>query len=170
MRVVRSHGAGWVGVTALLVAASLVLGFAPGRTDAGAAELRPVEVTTRNAPELRRDFLDLTNDDRAEHDRDALRLARRLSRYATEHSREMADLGYIFHSSDDELRRALEGTDWDVAGENVGVGGSLADLEDAFMASAPHRRNLLAGGFDRAAIGVVVDYDRVWVTVVFYGD
>jgi uncharacterized protein YkwD len=119
---------------------------------------------------MRGDFLDLTNEDRAEHDREALRLARVLSRYATHHSRAMADRGFLFHSSEDDLRAALEGTEWTVAGENVGVGDSLDDLEDAFMASAVHRHNILARTYDHAAVGVVIEDGRVWVTVVFYGD
>jgi uncharacterized protein YkwD len=57
-----------------------------------------------------------------------------------------------------------------VAGENVGVGDSLDDLEDAFMASAVHRHNILARTYDHAAVGVVIEDGRVWVTVVFYGD
>jgi uncharacterized protein YkwD len=52
----------------------------------------------------------------------------------------------------------------------VGVGDSLDDLEDAFMASAVHRHNILARTYDHAAVGVVIEDGRVWVTVVFYGD
>lgn len=170
MRVVRSGRGAWVVVAALLLVAFLATTFGPPRIDADAAQRTPAQPSDAARTELGRDFLALTNDDRAERGLAALRLERRLSRYATRHSREMADRGYIFHSSDAELRRALEGTQWTVAGENVGVGSSLDGLQDAFMASSPHRRNVLARSFDQAAVGVVVDYDRVWITVVFYGD
>jgi uncharacterized protein YkwD len=82
----------------------------------------------------------------------------------------MADRGFIFHSSEDELRGALHRTAWSMAGENVGVGDSLDDLENAFMASTVHRHNILARSYDHAAVGVVVQDGRVWITVVFYGD
>jgi uncharacterized protein YkwD len=171
MRVVRSRRMGWAGIAVLLLLAFLSTGFTFARTRADAAELAPAgtAVAEGSRTEMRADFLDLTNDDRAHHDRESLRLARSLSRYAIGHSQAMADRGVIFHSSEDELRRALGGTAWSVAGENVGVGDSVDDLEDAFMASAVHRHNILARSYDHAAVGVVVEDGRVWVTVVFYG-
>jgi uncharacterized protein YkwD len=144
--------------------------FAHSRADAAEPSSTPIAVAQGTRTEMRAAFLDLTNDDRASHDREALRLARVLSRYATHHSRAMADRGFLFHSSEDDLRAALEGTEWAAAGENVGVGDSLDDLEDAFMASPVHRQNILARTYDHAAVGVVVEDGRVWVTVVFYGD
>jgi uncharacterized protein YkwD len=165
---------GWIGLAFVLLLASLATGFAPARSaaDTDEPDRRPV-ATRASEPirgELRRDFLALTNGDRAERDRGDLRLERAVSRYAMRHSREMAELGIIFHSTDDELRRALGETGWSVAGENVGVGESLDGVQEAFMQSAHHRRNLLSGSFDRAAIGIAVAYDRVWITVVFFGD
>lgn len=175
MRVVRDRRIGWVGVAVVLSLASLTIAFAPGRStvraaegpDAGGIDAR---ISAEARAQLRREFLQLTNDDRAEHDRRELRLARLVSRYATRHSREMADAGRIFHSSEDELREALAGVEWSSAGENVGVGSSLVSLEDAFMASPDHRANVLKRPYDHAAVGVVVARDRVWITVVFYGD
>ena len=172
MPLYRSRRTGWLGVAVLMVLAYLSTGFVFTHTRADAAERPPAvnAVATGTRTEMRGDFLDLTNEDRVEHDRRALRLARILSRYATRHSRAMADRGYIFHSSEDALRAALEGTEWAAAGENVGVGDSLEDLQDAFMASTVHRHNVLARTYDHAAVGIVVDDGRYWVTVVFYGD
>lgn len=163
---------GWAGVAVLMLLALLSTGFTFTNSRADAAERQSAftAVAPGNRAEMRGDFLDLTNEDRAERDREALRLARVLSRYATAHSRAMADRGFLFHSSEDDLRVALEGTEWTVAGENVGVGESLDDLEDAFMASAVHRHNILARTYDHAAVGIVADAGRFWVTVVFYGD
>jgi uncharacterized protein YkwD len=117
----------------------------------------------------RRQMLALTNDDRQARDRADLSFAARVSRYAKAHSREMADKGYLFHSSDDQLRNAFDGLEWSLGGENVGVGGSLESLEDAFMASKLHRENILRPEFDHAAIGVARADGRIWVTVIFYG-
>lgn len=118
----------------------------------------------------RRQMLALTNFDRGQHDRGDLAFAEMLSRYAKEHSQAMADEGYLFHSTEDELRRALEPYEWSLGGENVGVGGSLETLEEAFMASDAHRQNILRRIYDNAAVGVVRDDDgRFWVTVIFYG-
>jgi uncharacterized protein YkwD len=51
----------------------------------------------------------------------------------------------------------------------VGVGGSLDSLEDAFMASIDHRKNILRKVYDHAAVGIVRQDDAIWITVIFYG-
>jgi uncharacterized protein YkwD len=112
-------------------------------------------------------MLSLTNDDRAQHDKAALRLNAVLSRYATHHSRQMATKGYLFHTAD--LNSKLKGLDWSIGGENVGVGSTLDGVEIAFMRSTPHRRNILRTGFDHAAVGVIRSNGRFWVTIIFYG-
>ena len=117
----------------------------------------------------RRQMLALTNEDRQERDRRELGFAATLSKYAKSHSAAMARKGYLFHSTDEQLRDALEGYDWSIGGENVGVGGSLDTLEAAFMASKLHRQNILRPDYQRAAVGVIRDGDRFWVTVIFYG-
>jgi uncharacterized protein YkwD len=122
------------------------------------------------AGEVARDrsvMLQLTNEARDQRDRDALRLDRRLSRYAVRHSRAMANQGELFHTED--LASLLEGVQWSIGGENVGVGSSLDDLQATFMGSRPHRRNILREEFDHTAIGVVQSDGNFWVTVIFYG-
>ena len=148
-----------VATVAVFVSAMLVLGLASlgGRAHAEQQFGR------------RRQMLALTNHDRSARDRDELGFAARLSRYAKDHSREMAEEGYLFHSSEEQLQRALSGYPWHLGGENVGVGGSLESLEAAFMASRLHRENILRPDFDHAAVGVVRADGRVWVTVIFYG-
>jgi uncharacterized protein YkwD len=125
--------------------------------------ITPAHAGTR----LRSQIVQLTNDDRADKDRSALELDLQLSRYAKKHSQDMADAGEIFHT--DDLAAKLKGKNWSAGGENVGMAQNLPDLEAAFMASTPHRRNILNREFDHVAIGVVESDGNFWVTVIFYG-
>jgi uncharacterized protein YkwD len=145
------------GLLALLMSGLVFLGTVGG-TAVGEEKLGP-----------RRHMLALTNDDRANHDRAALSFAEKLAHYAKSHSQAMADKGYIYHSTGDQLIGALDGYDWQLGGENVGVGGSLESLETAFMASTDHRKNILRKVYDHAAVGIVRQDDRIWITVIFYG-
>ena len=145
------------GLLGLLISGLLVLGAASGSA-VGDERFGP-----------RRHMLALTNNDRVHHERSALSFAERLAAYAKSHSEAMASKGYIYHSTGDELRGALEGYKWELGGENVGVGASLESLEDAFMASDPHRKNILRRVYDHAAVGIVRADDRIWITVIFYG-
>ena len=145
------------GLLILLMSGLLLLGTASGSA-VGDEEIGP-----------RRHMLALTNSDRTYHDRAALSFAERLAAYAKSHSEAMAKKGYIYHSTGDQLREALEGYKWELGGENVGVGASLESLEDAFMASVPHRKNILRRVYDHAAVGIARADDRIWITVIFYG-
>lgn len=90
-----------------------------------------------------------------------------LAGMAARHSSQMAAQGSLFHTSGllsavtSILPSAMS------AGENVGVGSSLAEVNNAFMASATHRANIL-GDYNYAGVGVYTGSDgRVWVTQVF---
>ena len=111
----------------------------------------------------------LTNDARIDHHRRRVALVDRLSHYAKRHSQAMADRGYLFHSDSAVLQRMLAPYHWSIGGENVGVGGSVESLQDAFMASKEHRENILRSAFDHTAIGFVRQGGSLWVTVIFYG-
>ena len=145
------------GVVVGIISCLLVVGLAAGAA-LGEDRVRP-----------RRHMLSLTNADRENHDRKALTFAERLSRYAKAHSHAMADRGSLFHSTGDQLRAALDGYVWELGGENIGVGDSLEGLEEAFMASPPHRQNLLRRVYGHAAFGIVREDGRTWITVIFYG-
>jgi uncharacterized protein YkwD len=119
------------------------------------------------APRWRAQMLQLTNEAREDADRDPLELDIELSEYARRHSRDMAEDGELSHTAN--LADKLKNVDWTIGGENVGVCSSLADVQDAFMASRPHRRNILRREFDHAAIGVYKSGGNLWVTVIFYG-
>jgi uncharacterized protein YkwD len=56
---------------------------------------------------------------------------------------------------------------WRYAGENVGVGGDVTSLHKAFMASAPHKANILDRDYTQIGVGVVMGGGRMWVVEVF---
>lgn len=117
-------------------------------------------------------MLALTNRDRTERDKRALKLNARLSRYAARHSADMAEDGELVHTRTKALIKKFDalGIDWSAIGENIAWAESLHDAERAFMKSTPHRQNILNGAYKRAATGVFEAEDgMVWVTVIFYG-
>ena len=91
----------------------------------------------------------------------------RLRRMANEHSRQMANAGRIFHTA--SLGSKLTFVSWSVAGENVGAGGSMRGLFDAFMKSDAHRDNILGRGFRRVGVGLHAQDGFLWVTMIFVG-
>lgn len=80
-------------------------------------------------------------------------------------SNHMADEGRLSHS------RLADGVPegWNVLGENVAYGGTVAQAIQALESSAPHRANMLNPAFTSVAIGVIERDGRVWVTQVFIG-
>jgi uncharacterized protein YkwD len=170
MGIVRTALRGRVAVLALLLAIPLTLGFAPSRLAAEASELPVETVPLRERPDLVGKVLRLTNADRAAAGLDPVQLDERRSRFAVRHSGRMAEYGYLFHSPEPQLRRALDAAAWSVGGENVGVGRSVRTVQDAFMRSPSHRSNVLGAEYDRVAIGVVEADGVTWITVVFSGE
>ncbi len=154
VRVVRRGMLG--AMAALLLAGWLTAVFAPAWAD-----------TNRFAP--RQHMLTLTNQAREAHDKADVELNTLLSRYAKQHSLAMAAKGYLFHSDNSTLVKLLSRYHWSIGGENVGVGSNVDDLQAAFMASPPHRRNILRSAFSRVAIGTVRVNGHLWATVIFYG-
>ena len=94
---------------------------------------------------------------------------RTMSRVALKHSRWMANSGKLVHTGN-PAAAYLKGTSWRCWGENIAVtGGSITDVEKAFMASPEHRANILNGCFKHVAIGATRVDGALWVTVFFYG-
>ena len=77
----------------------------------------------------------------------------------------MIDANLLHHSTDRQMLDRIIG--WDVLGENVGVGGTVESLHDAFMASPPHRHNVLYRQYRRVGVGVGRGHGRMWVTIIF---
>ena len=93
-----------------------------------------------------------------------LRLDKQLSRVARRHAWEMDSKNSLYHTPSSVLRWRV--TNWNHLGENVGYGGSVASLHQAFMNSPAHRQNVL-GGFRHVGVGVHTDKDVMWVTIIF---
>ena len=130
----------FVGVLALLLA--------PTRASANAT----VDETIR-----------LLNESRASVGVGELRLAPELSSVAQAHAERMASTGELHHNSD--LSNQVES--WTRLGENVGVGGTVAELHDAFLNSQTHRANVIDGDWSEVGIGVAHDGASLWVVHVF---
>ena len=146
--------------------AALMVGLAafagPGVGAARAAPARtPQEVGDEWA------FVDRVNTARTQSGRASLAVPPSLREHARDHSERMATAGYLFHDGDDINSDANSVSRcWSKVGENVGVGTSVDQVHQAFMASAGHRANIL-DGFDYVGVGVEHRNSRIWVTQRF---
>ncbi len=110
-------------------------------------------------------FLSAINATRAQNGLPALQVDSGLRSFARKHSADMAAAGNIYHSSNSELQGAA-GSGWKKLGENVGRGGSVSSLHDAFLASPAHKANIL-GDYNYVGIGTDTSTGYLYVTVVF---
>lgn len=111
-------------------------------------------------------FLSKINSERSANGLGLLKMDSGLQSHARKHTADMIAAGDIFHSKDSELRAAA-GSGWTKLGENVGRGGSVSSLHQAFMDSSGHRANIL-GDYNYAGIGTNTSSSGVlYVTVVF---
>ncbi|MFL5790704.1 MAG: CAP domain-containing protein [Actinomycetota bacterium] len=110
-----------------------------------------------------------TNVSRDRFGRYNVAINRTMSKVALKHSRWMARNDALDHTSD-PAAAYLKGIGWHCWGENIAVsGGTIGDVEKAFMASPEHRANILNSCFKHVAIGATRVDGTLWVTVFFYG-
>jgi uncharacterized protein YkwD len=102
------------------------------------------------------------NATRAAHGLVPLRPVRGLMDYADRHARAMAGRGTLYHTSNFSVICC-----WREVAENIGAGGSVTGLHRAFLASPPHRANLLDRSLRQVGIGMVSSGGRLWVTEIF---
>lgn len=88
-----------------------------------------------------------------------------LRSHARVHTQDMIAAGEIFHSTGAELKSA-GGSGWESLGENVGRGGTVSSLHQAFLDSPGHRKNIL-GDYNYVGIGTDTGDGVLYVTVVF---
>ena len=120
-----------------------------------------------SAAGLRGQMLSLINKARVNHGVPELKLDVRLSQHARHHSQRMADLKLVFHSAN--IATWLSDVNWSLYGENIAKAHSLKRAKSLWMASPPHRANVLNQKFDWVGIGVVHKGSWFWVTAIFYG-
>jgi hypothetical protein len=101
------------------------------------------------------------------------RSARGIPRYAVRsdlvavarrHAQRMAGKQNLYHNPN----LGSEVDNWQEVGENVGVGGSVSSIHQAFMNSAGHRANILDRAFTEVGMGTATDGEgKIWVVQVF---
>lgn len=111
-------------------------------------------------------FLSAINSTRSSAGLASLTMDGGLQSHARSHTADMIAADAIYHSSSAELQAAA-GSGWEKLGENVGRGGSVSSLHEAFMDSPGHRANIL-GDYNYVGIGTgTSDNGVLYVTVVF---
>ena len=111
------------------------------------------------------DFLAHINSTRSSNGLGPLTVDGDLRAHARKHTQDMMDANEIYHSTSAELMAAA-GSGWTKVGENVGRGGSVSSLHQAFMDSPGHRANIL-GEYNYVGIGTGTKDGVLYVTVVF---
>jgi hypothetical protein len=138
--------------TAVLLSFALVAG---GATPAS-ADVDPVAAE--------QEFIGHINALRASLGLNTLTLADSLTGVARDWSQQMANAGGISHRPN---LADVAPSNWTKLGENVGVGGSVDSLHNAFVNSPGHYRNLVDPGFTQIAVGVVTVGGTIYVTENF---
>ncbi len=117
------------------------------------------------------DMVTAVNQDRAAAGLAPLTWDDQLYRLAQSHAADIAASGSLWHSDLAGWLATPWMSSWRSLGENLLVappGTNAFSAEDMWMASAPHRANILDGGFNRIGVGVVVDGSgRVWMVALF---
>jgi hypothetical protein len=111
-------------------------------------------------------FVTLINQARANAGLPALGVLGELRDIARAQSIRMAQQNLLYHTTDLVPQVAAAYPDWQRLGENVGQGGSVDGLHQAFMNSPGHQANIL-GDYNYMAIGVVHANGYTWVTEEF---
>jgi hypothetical protein len=111
-------------------------------------------------------FLSAINSTRSSSGLGSLTMDAGLQSHARKHTGDMIAADEIYHSSSGELQSAA-GSGWEKLGENVGRGGSVSSLHQAFLDSPGHKANIL-GDYNYVGIGTgTSDNGVLYVTVVF---
>jgi uncharacterized protein YkwD len=105
---------------------------------------------------------ELVNQSRRANGRGSLALHRALVDKAQAWAERMAREGRLSHSN---LAAGVP-PGWRSLAENVGVGGSISQVHNAFLSSGGHRANML-GNFNHLGTGYATGHGRVWICQVF---
>ncbi|NAZ84007.1 hypothetical protein GTR02_19550, partial [Kineococcus sp. R8] len=156
-------------LAALLASSATLLAAAPAQADQGQAH-PPVTTAAATTGAVEGDgaaagrTYDLVNAARAAAGLAPLRLSPDTTAVATDWAFHLASTGTLAHNAD--LARRLTG--WSLVAENVGVGASAEELQDAFWGSPGHRANELRENVTQLGVGAVRSADgRLWVVQVY---
>jgi hypothetical protein len=108
-------------------------------------------------------FVAKINDLRASKGLGALQVNANLVAKARTWATTMAGASRIWHSTLSDGITA----DWQKLGENVGMGGSVDGLHNAFVASPHHYENLVDPSFTQVGIGIAMNGDTMFVAEEF---
>ncbi|MGE3328997.1 MAG: CAP domain-containing protein, partial [Acidimicrobiia bacterium] len=112
------------------------------------------------------EFLQRLNSERTSRGLVALTRDPGLDAVADDWSGRMASVNVLSHRPDLSTRIAAVEPRWTRGGENVGYGGDVLGLHNAFMNSPGHYANVV-GDWNRIGVGVVVKGSTIWVTFNF---
>ena len=119
-----------------------------------------------------RQLFDLVNSERAGRGLSPLQLDAQLTYLARLKSQDMSVLNYFAHespsygSSGVMLRNA--GISFTLAAENIGVGGSIRGIFDAFMNSSGHRNKIVDSRYTRTGVGVIYKPGRGYLVTQLF--
>ena len=139
----------------LLCVVGTVLLAAPASTSVASSAVR----SDSDGRAEEQQFIDRINGLRASKGLALLAVDPELTSQSRIWSQTMKDAGKIFHSSD--LSAGIS-SNWQKLGENVGVGGTVDALFNAFVASPKHYENLVDPAYRYIGVGVVWDGDRMF--------
>jgi hypothetical protein len=107
----------------------------------------PVAAVADSANDSR--FVSYTNSARAAHGLHGYAVSSDLSALARRWAAHMAAHHQLAHNPSFTSQVCC----WTQVGENVGAGGTASAIQRAFMASSPHRANILSTGFTQIGVG-----------------
>ena len=123
----------------------------------------PHVASAQSASAAEDSFAELIAQERTRAGLASYRGATDLAEVARVHAERMAAEGRLYHNPN--LREQVQ--NWDVVGENVGKGDTVADIHQAFMESDTHRREILSPRLTEVGVGVVQRNGLIWVSQVF---
>jgi hypothetical protein len=141
----------------MLIGALPVLGSAPAHAVPSAA----TAASMASPGALEADFVGRINALRASRGLGALTVDPQLTSLARSWAQTMAGQGRIFHAS--SLSAGVT-ANWSKLGENVGTGGEIGSLFQAFVDSPSHYANLVDPKFTHVGVGVVVSGNVMFTT------
>jgi hypothetical protein len=118
-----------------------------------------------------RQVMEATNEDRAQHGLGPLKWDPALARAAQRHAEIMVRQGALSHQYSGEAdlvtRVSQDGGHFREVAENLAVAPGPADLEQEWMHSPPHRRNILDPHLNEIGVGLVRQGGNLWAVEDF---